>query len=132
MIFLSILKIFFYHVTLENIFRILNNSVYFQNTVVGNEPFTYDIQMLICYQNVRQKISENCVFWNHLFSSLSFCMNYWINDHLAWFLYPAILPKTAYKVDVREYITKGNLSQHLFIYPLQVSLFIVVRIDCSY
>ena len=39
-----ILKIFFYfknifyHVTLENIFKILNNSVYFQNIVVFNKP----------------------------------------------------------------------------------------------
>ena len=32
-------KTIFYHVTLENIFRILNNSVYFQNIVVCNEPF---------------------------------------------------------------------------------------------
>ena len=31
-------KNIFYHVTLENIFRILNNSVYFQNIVVCNEP----------------------------------------------------------------------------------------------
>ena len=31
-------KNIFYHVTLENIFRILNNSVYFQNIVVYNEP----------------------------------------------------------------------------------------------
>ena len=37
-IFLYILKIFFYRVTLENIFRILNNSVYFQNIIVCNEP----------------------------------------------------------------------------------------------
>ena len=28
----------FYHVTLKNIFRILNNSVYFQDIVVRNEP----------------------------------------------------------------------------------------------
>ena len=28
----------FYHDTLQNIFRILNNSVYFQNIVVCNEP----------------------------------------------------------------------------------------------
>ena len=27
-----------HHVTLENIFRILNNLVYFQNVVVCNEP----------------------------------------------------------------------------------------------
>ena len=31
-------KKIFYHVTLENIFKILNNSVYFQNIVVRNEP----------------------------------------------------------------------------------------------
>ena len=30
----------FYHVILENIFRILNNSVYFQNIVVFNDPLT--------------------------------------------------------------------------------------------
>ena len=36
-IFLCIKNIF-YHITLENIFRILNNSVYFQNIVVYNEP----------------------------------------------------------------------------------------------
>ena len=34
-------KNIFYHVTLENI-RILNNSEYFQNIVVCNEPFTVD------------------------------------------------------------------------------------------
>ena len=28
-----------YHVTLENIFKISNNSVYFQNMVVCNETF---------------------------------------------------------------------------------------------
>ena len=38
MIVLYILKIVF-RVTLENIFKILNNSVYFQNIVVCNEPF---------------------------------------------------------------------------------------------
>ena len=38
-IFLHILKIFFIMLALENIFRILNNSVYFQNIVVCNEPF---------------------------------------------------------------------------------------------
>ena len=27
-----------YHITLENIFRTLNDSVYFQNIVVCNEP----------------------------------------------------------------------------------------------
>ena len=32
------LKNIFYHVTLENSFIILNNSVYFQNIVVCNEP----------------------------------------------------------------------------------------------
>ena len=32
-------KNIFYHVALENNFRILNNSVYFQNIVVCNEPF---------------------------------------------------------------------------------------------
>ena len=31
-------KNIFYHVTFENIFRILNNSAYFQNIVVLNEP----------------------------------------------------------------------------------------------
>ena len=31
-------KNIFYHVTLENIFKILNNSVYFQNIAVCNEP----------------------------------------------------------------------------------------------
>ena len=36
-LFLYIFKSF-YHVTLENIYRILNNSVYFQNIVLGNEP----------------------------------------------------------------------------------------------
>ena len=36
-IFLYILKIFFNRVTLENIFEILNNSVYFQNVVVCNK-----------------------------------------------------------------------------------------------
>ena len=38
-----------------------------------------------------------------------------MNDHLAWFFYPAILLETAYKVDIRENITKDNLSLHLFI-----------------
>ena len=33
-------KNIFYHVTLENIFRMLNNSVYFQNIVVCNELLT--------------------------------------------------------------------------------------------
>ena len=32
-------KNIFYYVTLENIFRILNNYVCFQNTVICNEPF---------------------------------------------------------------------------------------------
>ena len=32
-------KNIFYHVALENIFKILNNSVHFQNIVVYNEPF---------------------------------------------------------------------------------------------
>ena len=36
-IFLYILKIFFNRVTLENIFEILNNSVYFENVVVCNK-----------------------------------------------------------------------------------------------
>ena len=36
-IFLYILKIFFNRVTLENIFEILNNSVYFQNVVECNK-----------------------------------------------------------------------------------------------
>ena len=36
-------KNIFYHVTLENIFRILNNSVYFQNIVVCNEPLKASI-----------------------------------------------------------------------------------------
>ena len=40
-ILLYISKIFFYHVTLENIFRILNNSAYFQNIVVCKEPFQF-------------------------------------------------------------------------------------------
>ena len=31
-------KNIFYHVTLENIFKVLNNSVYFQNIAVYNEP----------------------------------------------------------------------------------------------
>ena len=31
-------KNIFYRVTLENILKILNNSVYFQNIVVCNEP----------------------------------------------------------------------------------------------
>ena len=43
-IFSYILKIFFYHVTLENIFRILNNFVYFQNIVVCNEPLTVTLK----------------------------------------------------------------------------------------
>ena len=33
-------KNIFYHVTLENVLRILCNSVYFQNIVVCNEPLT--------------------------------------------------------------------------------------------
>ena len=33
-----IFKNIFYHVTLENIFRIFNNSVYFQKTAVSNKP----------------------------------------------------------------------------------------------
>ena len=41
-IFLYILK-FFLYVTLENIFRILNNCVYFQNIVVRNEALN------VCY-----------------------------------------------------------------------------------
>ena len=32
-------KNIFYHFTLQNIFRILNNSVYFHNIVACNEPF---------------------------------------------------------------------------------------------
>ena len=32
-------KNIFYHVALENIFKILNNSVYFQIIAVCNEPF---------------------------------------------------------------------------------------------
>ena len=44
-----------------------------------------------------------------------FEMIYWVNDHLTWFFYSAILPETAFKVDVRENITEDNLSQHLFI-----------------
>ena len=39
-IFLYILKSIFYHVTLENIFKILSNFVYFQNIVVCNEPLS--------------------------------------------------------------------------------------------
>ena len=68
---------------------------------------TDDIQILICCQNERPKISD--------FPFLSICKNYWVNDHLAWLFYLATLPETAYKVDVRENITKDNLSQHLFI-----------------
>ena len=47
-IFLYILKIFFYHITLKNIFRILNNSVYFQNIVACNEPLKNIITEKIC------------------------------------------------------------------------------------
>ena len=43
-IFSYILKIFFYHVTLENVFKILNNFVYFQNIVVCNEPLTVTLK----------------------------------------------------------------------------------------
>ena len=39
MIFLYTLKIFFTMLHLKNIFRIINNSVYFQNIVLRNEPF---------------------------------------------------------------------------------------------
>ena len=49
-IFLYILKIFFYHITLKNIFRILNNSVYFQNIVVCNELLKNIITEKICWK----------------------------------------------------------------------------------
>ena len=43
------LKHIFYHVTDENSFRILNNSVYFQNIPVYNEPLELEtIDIVIC------------------------------------------------------------------------------------
>ena len=33
----------FHHVALENIFRILNNSVYFQNIIVCNKPLSEEV-----------------------------------------------------------------------------------------
>ena len=81
---------------------------------------TYDIQMLIYYQNGRLKISEKfyCLFWRHLFPFLSFCKNYWVNDHLPWLFYPAILPEAAYEVvpiaisiSFNKRITRNMLKQ---------------------
>ena len=54
-IFLHILKIFFIMLALENIFRILNNSVYFQNIVVFNEPFRLLIQRYAQFQFFRKE-----------------------------------------------------------------------------
>ena len=51
----SILKIFFIMLTLENIFRILNNSVYFQNIVVFNEVFRLLIQRYAQFQFFRKE-----------------------------------------------------------------------------
>ena len=39
---IKLIKIFFNHVTPENIFKIFNNSVYFQDIVACNEPFTHE------------------------------------------------------------------------------------------
>ena len=58
-------KNIFYHVTLENIFKILNNSVYFQSIVVRNEPFT-DILRLSFTRGSKKIIS---VFWANKFNT---------------------------------------------------------------
>ena len=48
-------KNIFYHLTLKNIFKILNDSVYFQNIVVCNEPFRKR-----CSENVEQIDRSPC------------------------------------------------------------------------
>ena len=57
--FLYILKIIFTVFTLENILKILNNSVYFQNIVVCNEPLTDKNQSGKLQCNIGLKVKES-------------------------------------------------------------------------
>ena len=59
MIFLYILKIIFTVFTLENILKILNNSVYFQNIVGCNEPLTDKNQSGKLQCNIGLKVKES-------------------------------------------------------------------------
>ena len=73
-------KDIFYHVTLDNIFRMLNNSVYFQNIVVCNEP----LQLI----QINFRCVENAIFlvitlYNFLISSDRIQLNGWCNAHFS-------------------------------------------------
>ena len=72
-------KNIFYHVTLENIFRILNNSVYFQNIALYNEPFIHNYLVTqkifyceIIYQSSKRKMCVNFLKYLINFFSTNF------------------------------------------------------------
>ena len=55
------------------------------------------------------KISKSTIvyFEDTYFQVLSFCNNYWVNDHLFWLICPAILPERAYEVVPTEQFAKS-------------------------
>ena len=78
-------KNIFYYVTSENIFRILNNSAYFQNIVVLNEPFKVRVTIENpAFSNLRcinEKSIAYCLFQLFTLFTMIFQTNLFEQNH---------------------------------------------------